>query len=830
MKLGNTFLALCAVGLLVAAGPAQAISYDSLTGQPIPALDRPVEHAGAVPHAPEQLRDGLTLVAHLAEGATKEVRALDDTHIVFQNGAYLEFYDVTDPTAPVSLARYLMAAQPSDMVVDGTTLWVALRKDQGLLALDVSDPAAPAALGQLTGYDMLSVGIDTGYAYCGLGSAGFVVVDISDPAAMTAVNTTDTPGSANGTWVAGDVLLVAQGNDGLGTFDISFPSSPAPLGSFATPSFCTYVMERDGLAYLTGGFGLTIVDVSTPASPVLVGNFSTDGSTTYEVALDGDNAWICGLDGGRRVSVADPAAPTEQAFVGASQGLSVAVTPDAGLAFLAERFQGLHTLTADTLTPQSLVHNAGFAMKLHLAGPYLYVIDLAGGLRIFDVTDPANPVFMSDTETPGNSQDCAIMDGVAYTVNSDASGEGLYNLDVSDPSAPSLLGTLNTNNQAFGIDLQDDLAYVANGFGGILVADVASPAAPSLLGEIFFGANCFDVKVDGTVGYTALFGGGMASVDVTDPASMSIIDQEITWGFLNALDLTPPLAWVADGQFGLRIVDIGDPGDLVTLGLGATASQARDVVENGYVYVADDFYGLRQFDVSDPTAPQLVGSVPSADRGIGVDAEGQTVVLAAGETGVYVFEAPPVAVVSGGLTARRTEGAVAVDIRCSLAEASDLRVERQAPGADRTWTAGQFEALREGPAGITAQVTDREPVAGEATYRLVLDTDGATRVLAEARVDVATPAAVRLTAAPNPFNPQLQIKYALPQAGHVRVEIYDVRGHAVRTIDLGERPAGEGSLIWDGTDATGRACASGVYQLRLQAGPSTVSQPVTLVR
>jgi hypothetical protein len=96
----------------------------------------------------------------------------------------------------------------------------------------------------------------------------------------------------------------------------------------------------------------------------------------------------------------------------------------------------------------------------------------------------------------------------------------------------------------------------------------------------------------------------------------------------------------------------------------------------------------------------------------------------------------------------------------------------------------------------------------------------------------AGPAAGRLLARghPNPFNPRTTISYEIPAAGHVRLEIHDLRGRLVRTLLDGWQPAGSGVVVWDGRDARGRACASGVYVHSLQAGGATHLGKILLVR
>lgn len=87
-----------------------------------------------------------------------------------------------------------------------------------------------------------------------------------------------------------------------------------------------------------------------------------------------------------------------------------------------------------------------------------------------------------------------------------------------------------------------------------------------------------------------------------------------------------------------------------------------------------------------------------------------------------------------------------------------------------------------------------------------------------------------LTAAPNPFNPQVEIRAELPAADHGRLCVCDLRGGVVRELFAGALPAGGSRWLWDGRDATGRAAASGVYLLRLETGRRIVQRSVTLAR
>ena len=69
---------------------------------------------------------------------------------------------------------------------------------------------------------------------------------------------------------------------------------------------------------------------------------------------------------------------------------------------------------------------------------------------------------------------------------------------------------------------------------------------------------------------------------------------------------------------------------------------------------------------------------------------------------------------------------------------------------------------------------------------------------------------------PNPFNPHTTIRYALPEAGVVRLSVYNVVGQSIRTLVDGYRSAGTYSAVWAGKSASGRDVASGVYVYRLK--------------
>jgi len=68
---------------------------------------------------------------------------------------------------------------------------------------------------------------------------------------------------------------------------------------------------------------------------------------------------------------------------------------------------------------------------------------------------------------------------------------------------------------------------------------------------------------------------------------------------------------------------------------------------------------------------------------------------------------------------------------------------------------------------------------------------------------------------PNPFNPETQIRFDLPESAHVRLVIYNLLGEQIRVLTDSRYQAGFHTLTWDGRNASGIAVPSGVYVYRL---------------
>ena len=88
---------------------------------------------------------------------------------------------------------------------------------------------------------------------------------------------------------------------------------------------------------------------------------------------------------------------------------------------------------------------------------------------------------------------------------------------------------------------------------------------------------------------------------------------------------------------------------------------------------------------------------------------------------------------------------------------------------------------------------------------------------------------------PNPFNPETWIPYQLSQDSNVTIQIYNVSGRAVRTLNLGHKSTGlylttSAAAYWDGKNSAGEHVASGIYFYTLQTDKFSATRRMVILK
>jgi len=111
--------------------------------------------------------------------------------------------------------------------------------------------------------------------------------------------------------------------------------------------------------------------------------------------------------------------------------------------------------------------------------------------------------------------------------------------------------------------------------------------------------------------------------------------------------------------------------------------------------------------------------------------------------------------------------------------------------------------------------TDRTVGTGTYYYRLKqIDFDGSYEYFNEIEVDVNGPLTFDLAQNyPNPFNPSTKINYSVPEAGYVKLAVYNIVGEEVAVLVDGQQESGFYEASFDAKNLP-----SGTYIYKLQSG------------
>jgi hypothetical protein len=82
---------------------------------------------------------------------------------------------------------------------------------------------------------------------------------------------------------------------------------------------------------------------------------------------------------------------------------------------------------------------------------------------------------------------------------------------------------------------------------------------------------------------------------------------------------------------------------------------------------------------------------------------------------------------------------------------------------------------------------------------------------------------------PNPFNPTTNVAFALPEAGNVSLNIYNITGQLVWSHSSWYG-AGEHEITWHGKNSAGDDVASGIYFYNIQAGDKKATKKMVLAK
>ncbi len=161
-----------------------------------------------------------------------------------------------------------------------------------------------------------------------------------------------------------------------------------------------------------------------------------------------------------------------------------------------------------------------------------------------------------------------------------------------------------------------------------------------------------------------------------------------------------------------------------------------------------------------------------------------------------------------------------------IAHADTLRENEYTAGSWSNFAAALASAKTAQAQNYSASLSAAEAL-GSAKNNLTIALAGLVKVATGVNDENGAPPKVFALSQnyPNPFNPTTQIKYAIPQSGHLSLKVYNLLGEEIATLFEGVRLAGDYAVSFDGAEL-----ASGVYLYQLKAASFVETKKLVLTK
>jgi hypothetical protein len=528
----------------------------------------------------------------------------------------IEIWDLTDLSSPTRMSRFPTEPYPrSGIAYIGNYLFFTT--NYSIWSLDISDPYNPVVADELFIANNLIVQmyLKGNTAYIVTSSQGVKLVNVTNPLDLQSLISYGFL-SGNEIDIVGNYLYAVNTSGTMTILNITDSLLITYAGGLSLGGYATDIEVFDNKAYVakagTDG-GLQIVDVTTPSTPTSISIYPGD----YEfVSGMGDNVY---LSRNSKFSILDVSDSSSVQYV-------------SGFDF------------------------PGFVNDVAVSGSYAYTG--SNGFRVLDVSDSTHPVEVGYANLNGSLVEVADNSVVVYSPYSMTANNTFYTMDVSDPTNPVSLDSYTCPVMTWDLVLKENLVFIACWWDGVRIFNISDPTNIIQLSRVMGWQSggipgvewCYAqaIDVEGNYLYVVDYGPfpnedtyGLYVIDITNPSSPFLLNrfQNIT---SNPRDLSVEdgIAYIADGNGGVEVVDVSDPLNPAVIGYVDLIDGSTGIkVDGDYAYVSEYILGgMQVVDISNPANPTVAGwYLPSGVFALGVESFNGFVYISDGLGGIQIY-------------------------------------------------------------------------------------------------------------------------------------------------------------------------------------------------
>lgn len=485
--------------------------------------------------------------------STTATHSLSNLEIVAQhavvctlNGA--DLVDISVPDSPVIAGKLEADYTSYNLDVIGTNVFLACGSD-GLYVFNIDEPLKPTLLSQYdTPEHNFDVSIGDDRAYLADHTGGVQILDITNlesPEIMGAYTVSEVPSTVQDLVVLPGNILYASEPGRIRVLNAEYPPRGL-IHLIELPGVINKSELRNNHAYLAvRDYGLMIYDVSNPEMPVLLSVWNTPDE-------DPENLFI--LDGTLYLAVSNSLVILDITDLKNPQLLGNYTTDDLvldvfvrdDLAYIANHDDGL--LILDVSNPAMPVFlgqegTAREALGIKVSGTYAYVAIGHSGFSIYEIGFPSAPLFLGP-DIPADSEcyDLDVRGNLVYVA-----GVGLSIYDMTNPALAVKLSEHRVGGRSYSIERIDDTVYIPGGDDGLRVMDVSNPYTPIEHGLFYSHDFPYGIAVEGSLALVGAHDTGLQLVDMNDYCQMCPLDYTHD-GIFDVFDLFAFLDLFSNGS------------------------------------------------------------------------------------------------------------------------------------------------------------------------------------------------------------------------------------------------------------------------------------------
>jgi len=443
--------------------------------------------------------------------------------------------------------------------------------------------------------------------------------------------------------VSGIYAYVGNGSV-LSIVNVSDPANKQIEGEVALPGPVLDMVLDLPLIYVAAGLGgFQVVHTGSVNQPYIFSSLEIwPGEETYvnDLAHSGNYCYVHAGGSMVVVDVTNPALPVRRGCAATYSGMSGGLAMRGNYVVSAgANFEIIDVLDPDEPVIVGALDDGGYDVAVE--GDYAFVPHHSS-FSVIDVYNPLNPSLIASIWVNW-AEGVAVADGVAYLASRE---KGIQVVDISTPGIPELWSTRDTPGDSVAVCASGGRLYAPD-TSSLLIYDTTGGLTLQDLGACETRSRPGDMEVFNGRLYLADGYYGLRILDLGQTGHPVEIGAVETPGTAEGLDVFqgPDFATyvaVADGDEHLQIIDATDPSDPVIVGDGWALNHAYSVaVDWPYAYLGT--YGIQIYDITDPASPLRRGSESGPGLSFDVQLHGSTLYAAIGTEGIAAYRVNDVA-------------------------------------------------------------------------------------------------------------------------------------------------------------------------------------------